>query len=102
MSKVIGILTIVMIAFYWSHTQKLKTLALRAGKKRCDEAGVQLLDHSVVQNKLAFAKDSSGRWRLHREYLFDFTSTGEQRYSGRVIMQGFLVVTTELEPFTIN
>lgn len=102
MSKVIGILVIVLIAYYWSYTQKLKSQALRAGQRRCREAGVQLLDHTVVQNKLGFKKDLNGRWRLQREYLFDFTSTGEQRYQGKVILQGLFVVDTELEPFSIN
>jgi hypothetical protein len=33
--------------------------------------------------------------------MFDFTATGEERYSGRIIMLGQKIVHTELEPHQI-
>ena len=102
MSKVITIIALALIAYYWGYTQKLKQLAVRASRKRCNEAGVQFLDHTVVQNKFTIAKDDQNRWQLQREYLFDFTSTGEQRYQGQVIIQGRKVSSIELQAYNIN
>ncbi|WP_444995748.1 DUF3301 domain-containing protein [Aliikangiella sp. IMCC44359] len=102
MSKVISLIAIILVAYYWSHTQKLKQLATRAGRKRCEEAGVQFLDHTVVQSKLALSRDNKKRLRLQREYLFDFTSTGEHRYQGKILIQAGHVVASELEAFSIN
>jgi len=102
MSKVIGILAIVLIGIYWAHTQKLKSRALTAARKRCDVAGVQLLDHSVVFHRFALARDSNNRLRLQREYLFEFTSTGEARYQGKVTLLGQQVGDTELQAYSIN
>ncbi|MET1256317.1 DUF3301 domain-containing protein [Aliikangiella maris] len=102
MSKVITILAIGLIAYYWAYTQKLKQLAMQAGKLRCQEAGVQFLDHTVVQDKVGFVKDSRQRWCIQREYLFDFTSTGEHRYQGKVVLQSKHIVSTELDAFLIN
>jgi hypothetical protein len=102
MAKVIGLLTIAIFVWYWSYSQKVKQLALRAGVKRCREAGVQFLDHSVVLHRIGFKKNSSGHWKIIREYRFEFTSTGEVRYTGRVVMQGHHLVSTDLEPYSLN
>lgn len=102
MSKVITLLILCFIAWYWSYSQKLKQLALRAGVKRCKEAGVQFLDHSVVLHRIGFRKNQAKRWKLIREYRFEFTSTGESRYIGRVILQGRYIVSSELEPYSLN
>lgn len=102
MGKVIGILALVMLVYYWLHTQKLKSIAIRAAQKRCDQAGVQFLDFSVIHSKLKFCRDSRGRLRVKRQYWFEFTSTGEHRYQGQVNLLGHQVESVDLETFTIN
>lgn len=102
MSKVITILLLGFAAYYWSQTQKLKALAIQAVRRRCREAGVQFLDHTVVHHRRRIRRDEQGRLGLEREYLFDFTSTGESRYQGKVILFGKSVVGIELEAFPIN
>lgn len=102
MSKVITLLLLGFIAWYWSHSQKVKQLALGASVRRCKEAGVQFLDHSVVLHRIGFKKNPAKQWKLIREYRFEFTSTGENRYIGRVIMQGHHLLSSELEPYNLN
>jgi hypothetical protein len=102
MSKVIAIITLGLIAYYWSYTQKLKAYAVRGAKKRCNEAGIQFLDHTVVYSKIYWHKNDLGQRRLQREYLFDFTSTGEERYVGKIYLQAHHVVGVELGAYSIN
>lgn len=102
MSKVISLLVLAFVVYYWSYSQKLKQLAVQAARKRCLDVGVQFLDQTVVQTRISFAKDANKRWRTQRKYLFDFTSTGEQRYQGQVIIQGAFVVDVELQAYSIN
>ncbi len=102
MSKVLGIIALGLLAYYWSFTQKLKYLAILGAKRRCQEAGVQFLDHTVVFNQHLWLKNSDGKWRLQREYLFDFSSTGEQRYQGKIILQSQHIVAVDLGAYSIN
>jgi uncharacterized protein DUF3301 len=102
MSKVITLLLLGFAGWYWSYTQKLKQLALRASINRCKQAGVQFLDHSVVLHKIGFNKTNAKKWKMVREYRFEFSSTGEARYVGRVILQGYNIVSTELETYNLN
>lgn len=102
MSKVLGIIVLGLLAYYWSFTQKLKSIAVLGAKKRCKEAGVQFLDHTVVFNHHILFKNSEGKRRLQREYLFDFSSTGEQRYQGKIILQSHHIIAVELGAYSIN
>ncbi|MDH5433472.1 MAG: DUF3301 domain-containing protein [Gammaproteobacteria bacterium] len=93
---------IVLLVYYWNHTQKLKQIAIRAGRHRCHEAGVQFLDHTVVQSKITMVRDKKGGWYFARLYEFDFTSTGETRYQGRIKIIKHRVVDVDLDAFAIN
>jgi len=102
MSKVITLLLLLLGVWYWSYTQRAKTLAIAAARKRCMESGLQFLDHTVVQRRLAFYRDENKRWYLAREYQFEFTSSGEKRYQGCLRLLGQRVLDIELEPYSIN
>ncbi|WP_196138829.1 DUF3301 domain-containing protein [Aliikangiella sp. G2MR2-5] len=102
MSKVITLMLIALAALYWAQTQKLKSIAIRAARHRCRQAGVQFLDHTVVHSRKRLLKDKLGKWRLSREYTFEFTSTGEARFQGKVILLGKQLHSLELETFPIN
>ena len=102
MSKVIAILAIGLIAYYWSYTQKLKAVAVVGAKKKCNELELQFLDHTVVFNKLSWFRNPLGQRRLRREYLFDFTSTGEERYQGKIYLQAHHIIGVELGAYSIN
>lgn len=102
MIKVVYLIGFGLIVYYWSLTQKLKQVALKAAYVRCKEAGVQLLDHTVVHSKLRLRTMVGRGLCCQREYSFEFTSTGEERYLGRVIIHGGQVVSTELSAYLIN
>ena len=48
---------------------------------------LQLLDESVALRALWFKRSPDGQLRW-RSYNFDFTSTGDDRYQGRIILLG--------------
>ena len=65
----------------------------------CEKNDVQLLDQGIGFAGFKLHKGKRGGWNLWREYVFEFTSTGEQRYKGRVFFEGQTVVRTELDAF---
>ena len=46
----------------------------------------------------ALARDHRGQWRLSREFGFEFTVSGEERYAGRIVMYGYHLGAIELAP----
>lgn len=90
-------LGVALVSFWW-HSDGVKTRALAAAQQRCRDEGVQLLDHTLVISKVKPRRDDQGSWCLQRDYRFEFTSTGEQRYQGSIVMVGRRLHRLELEP----
>lgn len=84
--------------WYWWRSKAIKDFVLAAAKAHCKRMDVMLLDDAVYLKGLWFKRDRHGRMRVWRRFLFDFTSTGEERYLGRIIMLGPYIEHIELEP----
>lgn len=87
---------------YWWHALGIKEIALDASKAYCEKMDVQMLDDSVELRGLWFKKDQHNKLKLWRSYFFEFSSMGDQRYKGRIILLGGQVLSIELEPYRIS
>lgn len=86
---------------FWWNTLGIKPLALRAAQRHCDEMGVQLLDESIVLRRARLKRDRAGGMRVWRSFSFEFSTTGDARYRGRVEILGKRVLDVQLEPHKI-
>jgi hypothetical protein len=59
---------------------------------------VLLLDDAIYLRGLWVKRDDRGQLRVWRRFLFEFSTTGEERYTGRIIMLGQTITHMELEP----
>ncbi|WP_193161122.1 DUF3301 domain-containing protein [Microbulbifer hainanensis] len=75
-----------------------KDTVRRAASQHCQQLGVQLLDDTVVLLRTRLKRDNRGQVRLHRSYEFEFTSTGEHRYSGIAVLHGRRITQIQLSP----
>ena len=93
---------IVLVGFgawiFWRQLA-IRELALRHANAACDKSDVQLLDQSIGLSKLRFKKLAGGGFGLLREYRFEFSSTGERRYTGRIFIVGHTLQRVEMDAF---
>ena len=87
---------------YWFNAQKTKEIALAAARSHCRAMEVQMLDDYVALNTLRLSRAKSGNMQLRRAFLFEFSSTGNERYNGTVIMQGRQIESITMEPYRIE
>ena len=73
---------------YFLTALRVRELALLAARNACARAGVQLLDATVVVQRLSASRDADGRWRLWRQFRFEYSVDGYQRERGHIIMLG--------------
>lgn len=92
-------ITFVML---WWNAQGVKQRALQATKAHCKEMGVQLLDDGLVLRGFWVKRNTAGRLCLWRSYNFEFTSTGNERYGGQIIMLSHWVESIQLDPHRLN
>ncbi len=67
---------------------RVRELAVQAVGEASRRDDFQLLDQSVHIKRLSLSRDEAGRWRVWRQYRFDYTYDGVERRQGFVIMLG--------------
>ncbi len=87
-------------ALYLLRSGQFKGRARQLAIAHCEQLNLQLLDHSMVIVGLRPVRRSNGLV-LRRSYQFEFASTGDRRYQGKLIMEGIKLVSIELEAYKL-
>ena len=93
---------ICLCVWYWLKARELKDLALKYAARHCSELDLTILDQTVALEKFALRRDAKGSIKVYREYGFDFSSTGEDRYKGTVRMMGASLQGVVLAPHRVD
>jgi len=93
---------IIAVVWYWLKSREIKDVALQAAAKYCKQLDLALLDQTVVLKSLRLSRNKAGNVCLRRRYQFDFTSTGQERYQGTLIINGLVVEQITLAPHRIE
>jgi hypothetical protein len=99
MTEVWIIMAFCVALIYWQAAARAKEVASIAARKECKVFEVQLLDDTVQLVKLSMSRDVGGRWRIWREYRFEYATDGEVRYKGQLTILGPRVIRIFLETF---
>ena len=89
LGEVLALLAFVVYAVYFLNALRVRELALQAARDACVREAVQLLDETVSIRRLSLSRDGEGRWRVWRQYRFEYSFDGFERESGHVIMLGY-------------
>lgn len=77
-----------LLALHLLAATRVRELALEAVMQASRRDDFQLLDQSVHINRVSLSRDKQGRWRIWRQYRFDYSFDGVERLQGYVIMLG--------------
>lgn len=67
---------------------RVRELAVQAVARASKQDDFQLLDQTVHIRRFSLSRDDAGRWRIWRQYRFDYSYDGVERRQGFVIMLG--------------
>lgn len=87
----------ILLVMHWWRISEQKTFAIRNAKEYCKSRDVQLLDQTLVFQGLRLEKAINKRRKICRVYQFEFSSNGEDRYKGEIILNGFNFLRVILE-----
>jgi hypothetical protein len=97
------LISLLLLGFsYWYHGQKVREIAYNATKAHCQAMQVQMLDDYIAGSSLRLRRDKTGKIQLQRTFVFEFASTGEWRYNGKIIMLGQRVESIMMDPHQIT
>ena len=77
----------ILFHYVW-HSGKYKGRARELASRHCQELNLQLLDQSMVITGYWPARYTNGNFAMRRTYQFEFSSTGDRRYQGIIVLLG--------------
>ena len=104
MFSLINLLLLVLagvIAVYWWQSGLFKGRARELAAAHCQQLGLQLLDQSMVITAIRPIIGRGGRIEFRRTYQFEFSSTGDRRYQGELVMEAMQLKSIELEAYRL-
>lgn len=93
----IALTAILLLAgwLWWDGLNK-RELAIRAARVVCQRTCVQLLDETVSLKKMRLQRNAKQQARLLREFVFEYSDTGDNRLPGHVYLLGSEVTEVNL------
>lgn len=90
-----------VLAIYWWQSGLYKGRARDLATAHCQQLGLQLLDQSMVIIGFWPMRSRAGSMVFRRSYQFEFSSTGDRRYQGKLVLEGTALKTIELEAYRL-
>ena len=97
MEAYIFVLVLVSTLVYWYAAQQAKTFAVVYARREREKHSVQLLDQTVQQQKLSLSRNHMQQWRFWREYRFEYSIDGVNRYEGQLVILSHRLLRSQLE-----
>jgi hypothetical protein len=86
---------------HWWQSRHVKALALNHAARRCRDLELQLLDQSVALRRIRPARGAGGLLQWRRTYDFEFSSTGQERARGSLVMLGNQLESMHVEAHVV-
>lgn len=98
------LLCLFLAALVWFAFDSLKAreLGLAAARQACQREGLQFLDETVVGHALGLSRAESGQLCFKRGFDFEYSQSGNERYSGTVLIVGREVVLIDLSQHRVQ
>ena len=100
-SDLFWLVPLAVVLLYWWQSGEFKGRALALASKQCQQLNLQLLDQSMVITGYWPGRNANANLVMRRTYQFEFTSTGERRYQGVIVLLGPQLYSIELETYII-
>jgi hypothetical protein len=103
LTKLLLLILAGVTAVYWWQSGMFKGRARELAIAHCRQLDLQLLDQSMVITGIwpALSGSGSGKIEFRRTYQFEFSSIGDRRYQGLLVMQGLRLKSIELETYKL-
>lgn len=85
-----------LVGWFWWDGLNKREMAIRAARAVTQRVGVQLLDETIALKRLRLARDDNQRVRIQRQYVFEYSDTGNNRLPGYVYLLGDRVIDVNL------
>lgn len=90
------------LIWLWLESTRVREIAVAHARGQCHVSEVQFLDDTASLAKMKLARDHDGRLTLQRTYTFEFSTTGNDRQPGSIVMIGKSVHRLDFNPQVVD
>lgn len=94
---VLLLLSVVAAAWFWNDSLQARERMLETCARLCRELKLQFLDETVALVKLGLRRGEHGGLQFTRDYVFEFSGSGQDRWQGRATLTGRRVVSVQFD-----
>ncbi len=98
MQELLLIICLMAVVAYWWDSMRSGELALMTCHRLCQRSELQLLDNTVMRQRIWLGRSASGQLQLCRIYSFDYSDDNEARWQGYIVILGRHVAETSMDP----
>lgn len=98
LQELLLIICLLAVAAFWWDSMRSGELALMTCQRLCQRQELQLLDNTVMRQRLWLGRSASGSLQLCRIYSFDYSDDNETRWQGYIVTLGQYVAETSMDP----
>lgn len=91
-----ALLALGALGWYWFDSLRAREVGVAAARRACVREGLQLLDETVIGRGLRCVRDERGHLTLRRVFEFEYSSSGDDRYPGAVVVESGTVVLVDV------
>ena len=79
LGDVVALFLLGLLCMHFLAAVRVRELAVQAVGRASARDDFQLLDQSVHMRRISLSRDDNGRWRIWRQYRFDYSYDGVER-----------------------
>ena len=97
METVYLLIFLFVLVWFWQNSLQAREFAIKFCQDKCRDMDLQLLDQTVALSRITIKRNYSGYLVLARQYNFEFSINGANRYSGSINIMNKHVNSFQLE-----
>lgn len=102
MTTLFIMLLLALLTWFWFENLGHREIAIRICKHACQQVHVQLLDDTVVLERIRLKRNQSGHIAIQRNYRFEFTDDGNIRQQGNLLLFGNRLELIDMQNYGIE
>lgn len=97
MNSLLLLVLLGLVVWFWQDSLRAREKAVSNSRRYCNKYNYQLLDQTVALSSIRPGRDTNGRFSWFRQYRFEFSLDGYNRYNGSVNLIGYQVLSIQLD-----
>ena len=97
MNSLLLLIVLGLLVWFWQDSLRAREKAVSKSRQYCQKYNYQLLDETVALSSIRPGRNMNGTFTWFRQYQFEFSLDGYNRYNGSANLIGYQIHSIHLD-----